>query len=779
MNHSKRCPDCGAPILEGEGICPKCLLMRALGDSNAGREECAVTQAADSSAAAGSESKLHYFGDYELLEEIARGGMGVVYKARQLNLNRVVAVKMILAGQLASEMEVKRFQTEAEAAANLQHPNIVSIHEIGEHEGRQYFSMDFVEGKNLSEWARERRLSGAESAALVKTIAEAIHYAHQRGTLHRDLKPQNILIDLEGQPRITDFGLAKLGKQDSGMTRTGDVMGSPSYMPPEQAAGRHDRIGPASDVYSVGAILYQLLTNRAPFSAETPLATMQKVLNEDPIPPMKLDGNVPPDLQTICLKCLEKAPEKRYSSARDLAEELNRFLSHEPIHARPASAGRKLWAWSVRNPWAICGAGTLLLLAALGVAYGLWERLRFAEWKQVPGAPLPKPSPWHGNFLVVSLLLGIAAAFEAACLNYIRRRKNRPATTPHLALGWIAGLSWVAYGLALVRLCVYSAVWEPQRQAGAGPAFKVLVSATFAWIGALYLWHVIRDQQVLQFGWTGKAARKVRTIEVLNRKTVNTVGLACLAGFAFLSWLAIDPADYEQLLKSHHGADFGLVRNCYLLAAACGWLWTWQATGFRWFRPQFGILALVCISTALVLWMCLGLIGPLGTLQGMLAGCLGGLIQKRVAKVRISFEPERSAPPDHQLDSLFELIDWNERTVTWIIGVMLLLVLTICTGPHSAIAPNLDHYLFVGVLSLTCVPLLVAWRNARPEARQGPLALAVLMTAGSLAITLNLVFVTKELALGVAFGALFAGYTAGGALVFAAKFWKKALAARL
>src|SRR5580704_7647962 len=209
--------------------------------------------------------KVAYFGDYELLEEIARGGMGVVYKARQMSLNRPVALKMILAGEWATPEARQRFRAEAEAAANLQHPNIVAIHEVGEHEGQQYFSMDFVVGKNLAELVRGDPLSAERAALYVKTIAEAVHFAHQRGILHRDLKPQNVLIDAEDRPRITDFGLAKRVDTDSGLTRTGDVLGSPSYMPPEQAESRPDQVGPQSDVYSLGAILYELLTGRPPF----------------------------------------------------------------------------------------------------------------------------------------------------------------------------------------------------------------------------------------------------------------------------------------------------------------------------------------------------------------------------------------------------------------------------------------------------------------------------------------------------------------------------------
>jgi serine/threonine protein kinase len=273
------------------------------------------------------------FGDYELLEEVARGGMGVVYKARQRRLNRTVAIKMILAGQLASSEEVRRFFSEAEAAAAMQHPNIVAIHEVGEHEGQHFFSMDYVEGANLAELVREAPLSAERAARYVNAIALAIQYAHDRGKLHRDLKPSNVIVDLTDQVRVTDFGLARSIEGSSDLTGTGQVVGTPSYMPPEQAAGRRGAIGPASDVYSLGAILYELVTGRPPFRAETALDTLMQVLEADPAAPRLLNPTIPHDLQTICLKCLEKDPRARYGTARQLADDLERYLSGEPISA--------------------------------------------------------------------------------------------------------------------------------------------------------------------------------------------------------------------------------------------------------------------------------------------------------------------------------------------------------------------------------------------------------------------------------------------------------------
>jgi serine/threonine protein kinase len=326
-------------------------------------------------AEATAGDKVRYFGDYELIEEIARGGMGVVWKARQVSLNRIVALKMILAGKFAGEDEVKRFRLEAEAAANLQHPNIVAIHEVGEHQGQHYFSMDYVEGQNLAELVRKAPLPATKAAQYIKNIAEAVQYAHQRGILHRDLKPSNVLVDTEGRVRITDFGLAKRMQMDSGLTQTGAVLGTPAYMAPEQV--RHpDQVGPATDVYALGTILYELLARRAPFSGKTPVETMHKVLSDEPEKPSKLNSNIPPDLETICLKCLEKQPERRYATARNLAEDIERFLNGDPVFARPASVARKSWIWLQRHPWLIAGSASLLVVVALVLAYGLYEKLR-------------------------------------------------------------------------------------------------------------------------------------------------------------------------------------------------------------------------------------------------------------------------------------------------------------------------------------------------------------------------------------------------------------------
>ena len=409
MTESKKCPECGAelPADAPAGICPKCLLQAGMGESITDAPDDAdpatlpmdpltpaqaptLPPAEANVVQAGTVppigTKVQYFGDYELNEEIARGGMGVVYLARQVTLNRRVAVKMILADHLADETTVKRFYTEAEAAANLKHPNIVSIHEVGSHNGQHYFSMDFIDGENLAERAKGKPLAVREAAEIVKTVAAAIHYAHQRGVLHRDLKPSNVLIDKEGRPHVTDFGLAKLIHSDSMLTQSGDLMGTPSYMPPEQATGRQDQVGPHSDVYALGAILYELLTGRPPFQSSSSMDTLLQLMQVEPVEPRRRNANVPPDLDTICLKCLEKSPGHRYHSAGELAEELGRFLNQQPIHARPASFVRKLVVWTRRRPGQLAAIAALVFSGLVGGVYYLVQENSFLRTLQTtPG----------------------------------------------------------------------------------------------------------------------------------------------------------------------------------------------------------------------------------------------------------------------------------------------------------------------------------------------------------------------------------------------------------
>ncbi|MEO2031007.1 MAG: serine/threonine-protein kinase [Planctomycetaceae bacterium] len=345
------------------------------------RSERTVTpwQTADTDAAPG----LRSFGDYELLQEIARGGMGVVYKARQTKLNRVVALKMILSGQLASPEDVQRFYVEAEAAASLEHPGIVPIYEIGEHDHQHFFSMGFIEGASLESQVKDGPLPPREAATVTQRVSEAIAYAHAQGVIHRDLKPANILIDTGGEPKVTDFGLAKKTEGDSGLTGTGQILGTPGYMPPEQASGETDTIGPAADIYSLGAILYALLTGRPPFQSATVMDTLVAVLEQEPVTPRQLNPALDVDLETICLKCLQKDIKRRYTTTDELVAELGRYLNGEPIHARPIGKLERGWRWCKRKP-ALAGmlgisAAALMVL----VAGGLWYNAQLVQERDI------------------------------------------------------------------------------------------------------------------------------------------------------------------------------------------------------------------------------------------------------------------------------------------------------------------------------------------------------------------------------------------------------------
>jgi serine/threonine protein kinase len=290
---------------------------------------------------------VRYFGDYELLEEIARGGMGIVYKARQVSLNRLVALKMILTGSFASSRDVQRFRSEAEAAANLDHPHIVPIYEVGEHEGQQYYSMKFVEGTSLAKHPRSDPRREVEGMV---AVIRAVHHAHQRGVLHRDLKPSNVLVDSQGTRLVTDFGLAKrLAAGDGSFTETGQVLGTPKYMAPEQAAGRKD-LTVAADVYSLGVILYERLTGQTPFTGDNALTLLRQARESEPPRPSSIRAGLDRDLETVVLKCLEKEPSRRYPSAEVLAEDLDNWLAGRPITARPVGQAERFWRWCRRNP---------------------------------------------------------------------------------------------------------------------------------------------------------------------------------------------------------------------------------------------------------------------------------------------------------------------------------------------------------------------------------------------------------------------------------------------
>ncbi len=365
-----------------------------------------------------SSRRIHYFGDYVLLEKTARGGMGTVYRARQISLNRIVAVKMINSGQFASKEEIHRFYCEAESAASLDHPNIVSVHEVGEFEGDHFYSMAFVEGSSLAEKLTCGPMEPREAAEFLTIVAKAVQYAHDRGVIHRDLKPSNILLDADGRPRVSDFGLAKRVADATGLTVSGDVLGSPSYMPPEQAAGKIDAVGFHSDVYSLGAVLYACLSGRPPFQAASHLTTLSQVIHNEPILLRQLNPAIPRDLETIVHKCLEKAVSRRYSTPRALADDLARFLAGEPIAARQISSMERAVRWCRRHPAQTLNvAGGLAIFVALVVGWRVMH-LREAELASVQNAG--------------SLVKQLAVASDSELPSIVQRVWNNPRTIPVL-----------------------------------------------------------------------------------------------------------------------------------------------------------------------------------------------------------------------------------------------------------------------------------------------------------------------------------------------------------
>jgi serine/threonine protein kinase len=333
---------------------------------------------------------------YEILGELGRGGMGVVYRAKHVKLNRVVALKMILAAEHAGPEELERFRTEAEAIARLNHPNIVQIFDIGELDGRPFFSLEYCSGGSLEGRLKNGPLPPRQAAEIVETLAYAMQAAHDAGLIHRDLKPANVLLLADGTPKITDFGLAKKLEIEEGRTRTGAILGTPSYMAPEQAEGKK-QVGPPADIYALGGILYRLLTAELPFHAATPLDTILKVLSAEVVPPRLINSKSPRDLETICLKCLRKQPGQRYASAADLAEDLRRFLDGRPIKARPMGTFEKAWRWARTNPTlaGLLAATVVGMLVTMFQQYALFSGV---TQPKVNLAPLPRP-PDRPNLL--------------------------------------------------------------------------------------------------------------------------------------------------------------------------------------------------------------------------------------------------------------------------------------------------------------------------------------------------------------------------------------------
>jgi serine/threonine-protein kinase len=305
------------------------------------------------------------FGKYEILAELGRGGMGVVYKARHKELDRVVAIKMILASHLASPDQVERFYVEARAAARIRSPHIVGIHDVGHHLGQHYYAMDYVAGPSLADVVRQGPIDARQAALYVLEVARGVDDLHAQGVVHRDLKPSNVLLDESGRPCVTDFGLAKILETEGRMTRSGAIVGTPGYMAPEQAAGKSQDVGPRSDLYSLGAILYELLTGRPPFTGESPLDTLVQVLEGEPPRPRRLRPEIPPPLERICLKCLERDPADRYASARDLATDLDHFLRGEQIEATRPGLWQRLRRWARREPALVSRLGTMAICGAI------------------------------------------------------------------------------------------------------------------------------------------------------------------------------------------------------------------------------------------------------------------------------------------------------------------------------------------------------------------------------------------------------------------------------
>jgi serine/threonine-protein kinase len=447
------------------------------------------------------------FGKYELLAEIGRGGMGVVYKARQKDLDRVVAVKMILSSHLASAEHVDRFHAEARAAASLHHPHVVGIFEAGEIHGQHYFAMQYVAGPSLAQLTQKGPLKAEEAARLVAAVARAVHHLHAQGIVHRDLKPSNILLDEHGQPYVTDFGLVKM-LGESHQTGTGVILGTPSYMSPEQAAGQADRVGPLSDVYSLGAILYELLTGRTPFRGATPLDVLVQVLESEAPPPRRLNPAVPHGLEMICLRCLENTPPERYPSAAALAEDLERFLGGEEVEARPPGPWQRLQRWARREPALASRLGALAVCCAIvEVKYhtfpslepflhleiltvlGLWalasvmfQRLLGRDW-----APEVIPLAWSGTDVV--LLTAVLVLDDALTSPLI---VGYPLLVAASGLWFRVPLVWFTTAIAVAGYAVLVLDAWRSRPAMANPHHHVIFMVALAVLGFVVAYQVKR-----------------------------------------------------------------------------------------------------------------------------------------------------------------------------------------------------------------------------------------------------------------------------------------------
>jgi serine/threonine protein kinase len=416
------------------------------------------------------------FGDYELLGELGRGGMGVVFRARERQLNRLVALKMILPGTLADASELQRFRVEAEAAARLSHPNIVAVHRVGETEGLHFYSMEYVEGPSLAQRLSNGPLPGRVAARYLSAIARAIDHAHENGILHRDLKPGNILIDGDDQPRVTDFGLAKQFTADRGQTRTGAVLGTPSYMAPEQALGRKD-LGPPCDIYGLGALLYELLTGRPPFRAETALDTLYQVIDREPAPPRLLNPKIDRDLETICLKCLSKNPRDRYASAHDLAIDLERYLHGESIHARSFNVVDRLARALQRSQFDVefRQYGNMLLWFA-GIVFVTHVAKHFI---------LTGPESLNTTLVLLSVAQSGQFILMLVVFWWYRRRQLLPQTVAERQL-WSVWLGYIVACILMGIILKKQFGFERLRDMVEYPHFTIMAGMAFFVLGSSY-----------------------------------------------------------------------------------------------------------------------------------------------------------------------------------------------------------------------------------------------------------------------------------------------------
>lgn len=450
------------------------------------------------------------FGQYELLSEIGRGGMGVVYKARQAGLDRTVAIKMILASHLASSEHVRRFHAEAKAAARVQHSNIVHIHDVGQLHGQHYFAMEYIEGESLAGRIAREPLDLDAAVRLLAAVARAVDHLHQQGIVHRDLKPLNILLDTAGEPYLTDFGLAKVFAPDSEITATGVIAGSPPYMAPEQAAGRSAEVGPATDIYSLGAILYELLTGRPPFRRENPLDTLMEVLSREPILPKRLNPRVPRELELICLKCLAKSPGDRYRSAGALADDLEHFARGEALEVRPPHLGQRLWGWTRRQP---ALAMRLVALGLFYVAFLVVDTLK----RQYHFGDRPADGLFH---LEIVAILAVWTTASLVCQRlYDSQRWSIPARFLWGALDSL---------LLLAVLLVADGVASPLVI-----GYPLLIVGSGLWFRVRFVWFMTALSVVsygiltLEFYWTAADLRPAFDPDA-DRHVINVLGLLVL-----------------------------------------------------------------------------------------------------------------------------------------------------------------------------------------------------------------------------------------------------------